>query len=411
MGRRSISSTKSGKYINPTDQARKEARKKELKKNKKQRLMVRTTALKNKDPSQILDDLEKIDEMEYNVMQDSPLNDKVLKDKRKKLKETFDRVMRVYHQEEPEHWAELKRREVEYEKKRLKKEQYYESVKHAQSVQIDEIPLPQMSTMPAPGIPQQRVPPPMSLTIPPFSVNKKALEEKAEQKKKDAPGCPPGPPLNLRDLSDLDTDAEDDPPLLRESDVTDNDQSDKESDKSMDSDRSEDSEDSDDENELPPIPGINTTVPSLAPSLPIPPTMAPPMVFRPPPLRPGLPNFGIRMPPGPPIGPRPGSVVPRMNIRMPPGPPAGLPPRMAHHMKNQHKDVNKGLTTITAKPVIRNLSADVTRFVPSTLRIKRDEEGIKKPKGKEAKPSQGDGTRVNKDEAYKSFMQEMQGLL
>lgn len=35
MGRRSINTTKSGKYMNPTDQARKEARKKELKKNKK----------------------------------------------------------------------------------------------------------------------------------------------------------------------------------------------------------------------------------------------------------------------------------------------------------------------------------------------------------------------------------------
>lgn len=299
-------------------------------------------------------------------MQDSPLNDKVLKDKRKKLKETFDRVMRVYHQEEPEHWAELKRREVEYEKKRLKKEQYYESVKHAQSVQIDEIPLPQMSTMPAPGIPQQRIPPPMSLTIPPFSVAKKSLDasEKPEQKKKDAPGCPPGPPINVFELSDLDTDAEDDPPLLRETDVNEDDQSDKESDRSMDSDRSEESDeaDSDEENELPPIPGINKTVPSLVPSMaslptalpPHPSTMAPPMVFRPPPLRPGLQNFGLRMPPGPPMGPRPGSVVPRMNIRMPPGPPAGLPPRMAaHHMKNQHKDVNKGLTTITAKPVIR----------------------------------------------------------
>lgn len=298
-------------------------------------------------------------------MQDSPLNDKVLKDKRKKLKETFDRVMRVYHQEEPENWADLKRREVEYEKKRLKKEQYYESVKHAQSVQIDEIPLPQMSTMPAPGIPQQRIPPPMSLTIPPFSVAKKAPEtEKADQKnKKESPGCPPGPPTNLSELSDLDTDAEDDPPLLRESDIKDNDQSDEESDRSVDSDRSAESDevDSDEETKLPPLPATGFHIPHAVPtaaSLPLPPhhsAIAPPLVFRPPPLRPGMPNFGIRMPPGPPIGPRPGSVVPRMNIRMPPGPPAGLPPRMSHHMKNQHKDANKGLTTITAKPVIRYL--------------------------------------------------------
>lgn len=41
----------------------KEARKKELKKNKKQRQMVRAAVLKMKDPTQILEELEKIDEM------------------------------------------------------------------------------------------------------------------------------------------------------------------------------------------------------------------------------------------------------------------------------------------------------------------------------------------------------------
>jgi len=41
----------------------KEARKKELKKNKKQRQMVRAAVLKGKDPLQLLVDLEKIDQM------------------------------------------------------------------------------------------------------------------------------------------------------------------------------------------------------------------------------------------------------------------------------------------------------------------------------------------------------------
>lgn len=41
----------------------KEARKQELKKNKKQRQMVRAAVLKGKDPHQILEELEKIDEM------------------------------------------------------------------------------------------------------------------------------------------------------------------------------------------------------------------------------------------------------------------------------------------------------------------------------------------------------------
>ena len=53
MGRRSTSSTKSGKFMNPTDQARKEARKRELK-NKKQRMMVRAAVLKMKDPKKII---------------------------------------------------------------------------------------------------------------------------------------------------------------------------------------------------------------------------------------------------------------------------------------------------------------------------------------------------------------------
>lgn len=70
--------------MNPTDQARKlrnwilhekirfkfcflivgkEARKKELKKNKKQRQMVRQAVLKNKDALSLLEEMEQIDEM------------------------------------------------------------------------------------------------------------------------------------------------------------------------------------------------------------------------------------------------------------------------------------------------------------------------------------------------------------
>lgn len=41
----------------------KEARKKELKKNKKQRQMVRAAVLKGKDPAQLIEEMEKIDEM------------------------------------------------------------------------------------------------------------------------------------------------------------------------------------------------------------------------------------------------------------------------------------------------------------------------------------------------------------
>ncbi|XP_063535524.1 WW domain-binding protein 11 [Cydia strobilella] len=199
MGRRSINTTKSGKYMNPTDQARKEARKKELKKNKRQRQMVRAAVLKMKDPTQILEELQKIDEMEYNVLQPSPLNEKVLKEKRKKLRETFDRVLKMYDKDDPEKWVELKRQEMEYEKRRAHLISYYESVKLAQSVQVDDIPLPtlQMPENYVYGNMASQIPMPMDIA-PPSAPMKPILKKDSVYKERpagaEAPGVPPGPP-------------------------------------------------------------------------------------------------------------------------------------------------------------------------------------------------------------------------
>lgn len=93
--------------------------------------------------------------LEFNVHQPSPLNEKVLKDKRKKLRDTLDRVLSMYYKDDPEKWTELKRKQTEYEHKKNQLVAFYESVKSAQQVSVDEIPLPQA--------PQQ---PPSSLQIP-----------------------------------------------------------------------------------------------------------------------------------------------------------------------------------------------------------------------------------------------------
>ncbi|CDW54837.1 Wbp11 domain containing protein [Trichuris trichiura] len=68
MGRRTTS-TKGGRYMNPADQARKIARRKELKKNKKQRIMVRQAVLKNKDPEELLRNIASLDEMGSCIVQ------------------------------------------------------------------------------------------------------------------------------------------------------------------------------------------------------------------------------------------------------------------------------------------------------------------------------------------------------
>ena len=78
--------------MSPTDQARKEAQKRELKKNKAQRMMVQAAVLKIKDPEQIIRDMEKLDEMEFHSGQQPQLNEQVLKDKHKK-RETFKQIL------------------------------------------------------------------------------------------------------------------------------------------------------------------------------------------------------------------------------------------------------------------------------------------------------------------------------
>lgn len=179
------------------------------------------------------------------------------------------------------------------------------------------------------------------------------------------------------------------------------------------------------------------------------------------------------MPPGPPPG-----MPPRIGIRMPPGPPPGMPNHRLHHPHQQHhnshnkpqpphlsvqaapqlltKDTTKGMTTITAKPQIRynlliqyilfillifflsisperNLSADVTRFVPTALRNKREEKSKSHPmqphqlRQPPSRPFISGPHHPNvhnapghdhptpkpatKDDAYMQFMREMKGLL
>lgn len=212
MGRRSINTTKSGKYMNPTDQARKEARKRELKKNKKQRQMVRAAVLKGKDPSQIIMEMEKIDSMEYNVEVPPALSEKVLKDKRKKLRETLDRVLKLYEKENPEYWLEIRRMEGEYEKKRQALIEYFESVRHAQAVTVDEIPLPNLDMPPMPDDAMADMPPPPEVVplpvpnvhmVPTHSILKKMSSYVAPPTEpKKPPGCPPTLPPELSDDED-----------------------------------------------------------------------------------------------------------------------------------------------------------------------------------------------------------------
>lgn len=123
---------------------------------------------------------------------------------------------------------------MEYERRRNKRVQYFESVRTAQTVQIEDIPLPDMSEKaPAAPVSQPQIPfgsvpmpptfppqiPPGGIPIPPSIQNAIAAHQKAvaeekiaasEPKRKDPPGCPPGPPPDLMSMRELDSDYESD---------------------------------------------------------------------------------------------------------------------------------------------------------------------------------------------------------
>ena len=156
--------------------------------------------------------------------------------------------------------------------------------------------------------------------------------------------------------------------------------------------------------------------------IPRPPLMA----YRaaPPPLRPGIAPPGVRLPPGPPPG-RPAGM------RMPPGPPPGVPPpRMGGPRMGMRppgvggvvsagpqlfsKDNAKKPTVIQAKPQMRNLMSDVTRFVPTNVKVRR-EDGLKRKPDQAVfvKPTQPSQPipRQGKDDAYAQFMKEMEQIM
>lgn len=151
----------------------------------------------------------------------------------------------LQHNDDLELWNDLKRKEHEYDKRRNKRIQYFESVRHAQTVQIEDIPLPQMSDMPPPSsgpampaiAPPMRPPPlgqDMSIMppipfpgMPPPSLHRPFADRPAaslptDEKRGDGdpPGCPCGPPPNLLSIRELDSDYEDEENIRPEPKIT-----------------------------------------------------------------------------------------------------------------------------------------------------------------------------------------------
>uniref|UniRef100_A0A8D2GLB5 Wbp11/ELF5/Saf1 N-terminal domain-containing protein n=1 Tax=Theropithecus gelada TaxID=9565 RepID=A0A8D2GLB5_THEGE len=129
IGWRPASSTKSGKCMNPTDRVQKESQKK-IKEQKTPPCPARAAVFKMKDPKRIIWGMDKLDEMELNPLQQPQLNEQVLKNKLKKLRETFEHTLQLYEKENPGICKDLRKLEVEYEQKRAQLSQHVDAVKN-----------------------------------------------------------------------------------------------------------------------------------------------------------------------------------------------------------------------------------------------------------------------------------------
>lgn len=266
--------------------------------------------------------------------------------------------------------------------RRREKKTYYESVRSARSVDLDEIPLPSVPTGPV---------------LESSSILKKppSLSTHYSKITKEPPGPPPGP---FPDLSDFEDDEEEDTKKRVRFGNT-----------------STPSNDVDDFfKEIEELPKVNVAPPiPLAIRPPAPPGLIKTPILNPnirPPvfpfLDPGAPSSHLGPKLQPPNIPIPRPNRPSITIQKP-----ILPPSVA---KKDEK--GKHSATIEAKPQLRNLSVDATRFTPLALRVKRPENKLKKmtltTTDRNFSTSGSSSTQAaSTDDAYDQFMKEMEGIL
>ncbi|KAI6658965.1 hypothetical protein LOD99_14641 [Oopsacas minuta] len=437
MGRRSMKTTKGGKFMNPTDQARKEARRKELKKNKKQRLVVREAVIKSKEPKEILKEIEELDEQDMESTSRGLPNEKGIKERKRKLLETVDRLQMYWEKENPVQCRELKQLVKEsYERRQRLKHTYAFSSRAVDPAEQREllslIPLPSeaVPSLSTDTLPQD-IPLPDSETnlIPPnpilkslhtqYPLSRPQIVERNRHLPRKPPNPPPGLPPALasrKKLSGL-TELElinkvamkkvSFAPLIQ--DTFNQDESTEPTTVSINT------------KTLPPTHGM--LIPS-APPAPPPiraPFLLPSQSITPQATLAQLQKTAITQIPNR-IEPhiQASAVLNKAQVSLTDPPP---PPQQASLMPSIN---TLPPSVISAKPQLRNTYAEVTKFVPTTIRVRREGTLSKsntptqsrlpsrissqQSYGLTYKEKQRPPVRTQ-DEAYTDFMKEMESLL
>ncbi|KAF8375284.1 hypothetical protein PRIPAC_81713 [Pristionchus pacificus] len=373
MGNRSNQTTKSGRFMNPADQQRKADRAKELKRNKKQRSAVRTAIMKNRDPNEVIDALRKLDDGEMDT--DAPVR-ATTEIKRERLRKQYREIRDFFIKaEQPDKVKEIDGKMQAYEQERYKKSQQLAAIKFSMTGDMDSIPMP--------GDVPTRDNAAMTPFLPSYAVQptgyQPPMKKRVVERSRLQPRKPPGPPVGI-------------PPELSDSE-----------DEEGDGEQLHD-EDNYDAVVIPEELLASSATLSLTEPLrpaPVPPTVYPALnLARAPPVHPSL------------------LAPPRMPIRAPPPPPTGgafRTPDLSSISAAPTVAKPTPDAVISAKPELRDLAGEATRFVPTNLRVRREEQ-VKKPIGRVnaygmATESAAKKAAKTTDEAYSDFMKEMEGLL
>ena len=297
--------------------------------------------------------------------------EKALKEKKRKLIETLERIISYYKKEDPEKCAEVKKMIAESELRRRENLERCQSYQAARSqYAVSDIPLPDANDIPMPELD----------TIP--------------------LGSPPGPPLGpppddlLAVLGVVEMENKQAKSVRFAPEVN------------QESNETSSKDDGD----------VDTTGTTSEPGV---------ITVRPPPPPPGLPPARPLFPPSgmttlPP--PPPGLPPPAANFVLLPG---FSQPRQQPHIQSQPvlksplPEDTIGSATISAQPQIRNIQAEVTKFMPTSLKVRRDQPKAARKKFHKTQDlsninSQYSSSKVMQHEtsdAYETFMKEMDGLL
>ena len=251
------------------------------------------------------------------------------------------------------------------------------------------------------------------------------------------PGPPPGPPpKDLPDYNVIESGAVN--KSVRFAGLDSDSGSEHNSSEGESSDEAQGEEGSGDEEDADDVSAISAVPPGPPPGLPPGVLQVPPMVRAPPPAPPGPPPlFGTGFPPrvGLPPGPPPGVPPPRFGVPpkplIPPNPNRphiqsgailSAPPTRNVASSSESSATKPEGAIISAQPQLRNMTAEVTKFMPTSLRVRRDQPTASRPKPRAPvntlmQPRQLTARQTKtqpkgmRGDAYEAFMKEMQGLL